>query len=152
MFKYTTNTKKKIEQIFKESGYIIRYERGNFNAGYCILEKKKVVVINKFFGLEAQMNSLIEILGKINLGYESLKPESVQMLDQLNNVALELGFSEIKAVQVDPEVAAKALEQAQESEAEASAEIQEETVQEADLLIEADVKIEEEPPAENISA
>ncbi|MFT7588967.1 MAG: hypothetical protein ACI959_001181 [Limisphaerales bacterium] len=95
MIKYTTTTKKKIEQIYKEGGYVIRYERGNFNAGCCVLEKKKVVVINRFFGLEAQMNSLIEILGQIELDLLSLKPESMKMLEQLKNVAVELGFSEI---------------------------------------------------------
>ena len=47
--KYTQNILDKIEKIAEESGYIIRYERGTFQSGYCILQEKKVVVLNKFF-------------------------------------------------------------------------------------------------------
>lgn len=76
MFKYTTTTLNKIEQVYKESGYIIRYEKGNFNSGYCILESKKVVVINKFFDLESRVNSLIEILGYLDIQPEALTEKS----------------------------------------------------------------------------
>src|SRR5436853_414781 len=54
-FKYTANTLKKLEQLFEEASYIIRYEKGNFNSGYCILEDRKVVVINKFLSIEARI-------------------------------------------------------------------------------------------------
>ncbi|MBD0351311.1 MAG: hypothetical protein ICV65_09175, partial [Flavisolibacter sp.] len=50
--KYTQSTLDKIEKIVEESGYIIRYERGSFQSGFCILEDKKVVVLNKFLQLE----------------------------------------------------------------------------------------------------
>jgi hypothetical protein len=38
--KYTQNTLDKVEKVIEESGYIIRYERGTFQSGYCILGKK----------------------------------------------------------------------------------------------------------------
>ena len=47
--KYTQTTLDKLETIFEEAGYVVRYERGTFQSGYCILEEKKVVVLNKFF-------------------------------------------------------------------------------------------------------
>jgi len=46
--KYNQTTLNKLEKILEESGYIVRYERGSFQSGYCILEHKKVVVLNKF--------------------------------------------------------------------------------------------------------
>ena len=46
--KYNQTTLKKLENILEEGGYILRYERGSFQSGYCILENKKVVVLNKF--------------------------------------------------------------------------------------------------------
>ncbi len=46
--KYTQNTLDKIERILDELEYVVRYERGNFQSGYCILEARKVVVLNKF--------------------------------------------------------------------------------------------------------
>ena len=71
-FKYTANTLKKLEQLFEEARYIIRYERGNFNSGYCILEDKRVVVINKFFSTEGRINALMEILPTIDVNEEEL--------------------------------------------------------------------------------
>jgi hypothetical protein len=41
--KYTPNTLDKIEKIAEENGYVIRYERGTFQSGYCILQAKKVI-------------------------------------------------------------------------------------------------------------
>jgi len=67
MFKYTTKTLKRIEAIFKNSGYVVRYERGNFQSGYCILEDKKVVIVNKYFPVEAKINCLVEIMAKTGI-------------------------------------------------------------------------------------
>lgn len=81
MFKYTANTLKKIEDILKGSGYILRYEKGNFKSGYCILQEKKVVVINKYFSLEGKINCLLEILPTIEI--------DEQLLDELDKSFLE---------------------------------------------------------------
>ncbi len=86
MFKYTTTTLKKIEDLLKESGYIVRYERGNFVAGYCILESKKVIVINRYYETEARINNLIEIMGKIGLVEADLSESS---RDFFNEVQLQ---------------------------------------------------------------
>ena len=56
-FKYTPNTLKKLEELFEEARYVIRFEKGNFNSGYCVLEEKRVVVINKFFNIEGRINA-----------------------------------------------------------------------------------------------
>jgi len=81
--KYTVTTLEKIEKVLHETGYVIRYERGNFQSGYCILEEKKVLVLNKFLTLEGRINTLIEILPLLNLDPESLAPESRKVLDNL---------------------------------------------------------------------
>ena len=74
MFKYTSNTLKKLEEIFKLSGYIIRYEKGNFKSGYCILQDRKVVVVNKYYDVEAKINCLIDIFPQVEI-YEKLLPD-----------------------------------------------------------------------------
>ena len=60
--KYNQTTLDKIERILDEVGYIVRYERGNFQSGYCILEQRKVVVLNKFLPLEGRISTLIDII------------------------------------------------------------------------------------------
>jgi hypothetical protein len=82
-FKYTTNTLKKLEELFEECRYIIRYEKGNFNSGYCVLEERRVVVINKFFSTEGRINALIEILSVIQVNEQELSGEMLKWYRQL---------------------------------------------------------------------
>lgn len=67
MMKATKHNLKKIETLFKELDYVVRYEKGNFTSGYCMVEARKIAVINKFFDTEARMNTLIEILTTIEI-------------------------------------------------------------------------------------
>ena len=80
MFRYTPTTLQKLEQLFRESDYIVRYEKGNFKAGYCLLLDKKVVVINKYFDTEARINSLLDILSQMELDASKLSEKSLEFL------------------------------------------------------------------------
>ena len=82
-FKYTPNTLKKLEELFEEARYTIRYEKGNFNSGYCILEERRVVVINKFFSVEGRINALIEILQSVKVNEAELSTEMQKWYKQL---------------------------------------------------------------------
>lgn len=84
-FKYTPNTLKKLEELFEEGRYIIRYEKGNFNSGYCILEERRVVVINKFFNVEGRINALLEILQTITINEDELSTEMQKWYRQLRS-------------------------------------------------------------------
>lgn len=61
MIKYTQQYLNKLEDLLKENHYEVRYEKGNFRSGYCIVEDKKVVVVNKFATVESRIQSLYEI-------------------------------------------------------------------------------------------
>ena len=76
MFKYTLTTLSKIEDIFTENGYTVRYEKGNFKPGYCILRDKKVVVVNKYFETEARINTLLEIIPQIEISESALSEQT----------------------------------------------------------------------------
>ena len=82
-FKYTPNTLKKLEQLFEEMSYIIRYEKGNFNSGYCLLEEKKIVVINRFLNIEGKINALAEIVPTIAVTESDLSGEMLKFYHQL---------------------------------------------------------------------
>jgi hypothetical protein len=82
-FKYTPNTLKKLEQLFEEARYVIRYEKGNFNSGYCILEERRVAVINRFLSIEGRINALIEILPTIQVNESELSTEMLTLYKQL---------------------------------------------------------------------
>lgn len=90
-FKYNAALLKKIEEIFKEGGYTVRYEKGNFQNGYCVLEKRRVVVINKFHEIDAKINSMMEIVVNIqDLELESLSSESAELFQQIRTEKADL--------------------------------------------------------------
>ena len=76
MLKYTNYTLKKFEAIFEELEYTIRYEKGSFQSGYCIVKSQKVIVVNKFFDTEAKINCLTDILDNIEINEILLSDKS----------------------------------------------------------------------------
>jgi hypothetical protein len=77
--RYTQTTLDKLESITEQSGYVIRYERGTFQSGYCILEQKKVVVLNKFLQLEGRINTLVELIPQLEISTDLLTEESKKL-------------------------------------------------------------------------
>ena len=84
--KYTQNILDKIEKIVEECGYVIRYERGTFQSGYCILQDKKVVVLNKFFQTEGRINTLIDLMPQLDINFDALTHDSQKMYEELMSV------------------------------------------------------------------
>jgi hypothetical protein len=83
MMKNNQSTLDKIERILDEAQYVLRYERGNFQSGYCILEAKKVVVLNKFLQLEGRINTLIDLIPQLKVNPEMFTPETVKVYEEV---------------------------------------------------------------------
>jgi hypothetical protein len=81
--KMNAATLTRVEKMIEESGYVLRYERGTFQSGYCILEQKKVVVLNKFLQTEGRINTLIDILPALTIDPQALHPENRKLYDEL---------------------------------------------------------------------
>ncbi|MFT5570557.1 MAG: hypothetical protein ACI9RP_002614 [Cyclobacteriaceae bacterium] len=88
--KYTSNFLNKLEDIFAETDYMLRYEKGKFNSGYCILRDTKIVIVNKYFPLEGKINSLVDILKTLDLDRSKISDKNRQLLDQINQNQLQL--------------------------------------------------------------
>ena len=67
MVAFTQSSLDKIEDLFKDQGYRVRYEKGTFKTGACVLQNSHVVVVNKFSNLEMKIQSLIAILNDIDI-------------------------------------------------------------------------------------
>ena len=87
MLKFNSYTQKKLERIFTDLEYIIRFEKGNFQAGYCLVENKKIVVINRFFDTEAKINCLVDILLKLEVDEQKLQPKNAEYYRKLKRLA-----------------------------------------------------------------
>lgn len=86
MLTTTKHSLKKLETLLKELGYTVRYEKGHFTSGYCLVERRKVAIVNKFYDTEARMNVLFDIIDQraVELGEDrELSPASTKLLSKL---------------------------------------------------------------------
>ncbi|MFN0202042.1 MAG: hypothetical protein ACKVTZ_11015 [Bacteroidia bacterium] len=79
----TKGTQEKLEAILKSQGYSIRYEKGNFKAGHCVVLLKKTIVINKFIPLEGIIQTLSEIVRDIEIDTNEIEEELAKMVTTL---------------------------------------------------------------------
>jgi len=81
--KHTKPTLVKIESLLQEVGFRVRYEKGNFNSGYCILEDKSVIVINKFFDTQGRVQVLLDLIDALPIDETMLSDKSKTVLKAL---------------------------------------------------------------------
>ncbi|WP_295650140.1 hypothetical protein [uncultured Mucilaginibacter sp.] len=90
MITLTNHTLEKLEQLLRSGGYRVRYEKGNFKTGACVLQNSKVVVINKFSNLESKIQSIIDLFTELELDYQLLDEKQVALLHQVKQTKLQL--------------------------------------------------------------
>jgi len=89
--KYTKNFLDKIEDLFASSEYILRYEKGNFKSGYCVLKDNKIVIVNKYFTLEGKINALLDIIKELGLSPKDFSDKKLQdLISELQQTELKL--------------------------------------------------------------
>ena len=96
MFKYTKHSLKKMETLFEELGYTVRYEKGNFNSGYCLVENQKIAVINKFYDTEGRINCLLDILSGFEVEPENLTEKMTKWYKTITKTTADTDEEEIE--------------------------------------------------------
>ena len=90
MLTLTTHTLEKIELLLKTAGYRVRYEKGNFKSGACLLQNSKIIVINRFSNLESKVLALAELLRELEIDNTLLDEKQTAFLQQLKQTKLQL--------------------------------------------------------------
>lgn len=88
--KYSKHFLNRLEDIFSESDYVLRYEKGNFQSGYCILKDTRIAIVNKYFPLDGKINALLEILKSIDIDGKKLSEKNKALLLELTQTKLEI--------------------------------------------------------------
>lgn len=86
---FTQHTLDKLELLLKTMGFKLRYEKGNFKTGSCVLENNKMIVINKFSNLESKINSLAELLQRTDADDSLLDEKQKAFLYMLKQTKIE---------------------------------------------------------------
>jgi hypothetical protein len=90
MLTITNHTLEKLEMLLKTTGYRVRYEKGNFKTGACLLQNSRVVVINKFSGLESKILSIAELAQNLEMDHNLLDEKQKAFVQALKQTKLEL--------------------------------------------------------------
>ncbi|MBX2969594.1 MAG: hypothetical protein KF803_09485 [Cyclobacteriaceae bacterium] len=90
MIKYTVPFLTKLEDMIAESDYTLRYEKGNFKSGYCLLRDQKIIIVNKFYTTEGKINALLDILKTVEL-------ETTRFTEKSQKLYEEITQTEVKA-------------------------------------------------------
>jgi hypothetical protein len=83
MMRATKNSQDKLQGILKSLGFVIRYERGNFRGGHCIVMEEQMIIINKFFPLESKVNTLVDIIKDIEIDESLLSEDQLKLVHKL---------------------------------------------------------------------
>ena len=81
--KLTQSYLDKLQDILNQSGYAVRYERGTFQSGWCLLEQKRIVVLNKFLDVEGRTNTLLDLIPQLNIDFDRLTHESQKLYEEV---------------------------------------------------------------------
>lgn len=88
--KATKQLQEKLEALMKALDFKVRYEKGNFKSGYCIIEEQNVAVINKFFPMESKVGALVEILRSIEVDEARLDETQRKLLHKVRQTEISL--------------------------------------------------------------
>ena len=86
--KYTHQFLLKLEELITESDYVLRYEKGNFKSGYCLLKDQKIIIINKFYSNEGKINALLDILKNVHLDTSKFSEKSLKFYQEINQQSI----------------------------------------------------------------
>ncbi|HTN21557.1 MAG TPA: hypothetical protein VL125_13830 [Pelobium sp.] len=87
---FTNHTLEKVETLLKELGYKVRYEKGNFKTGSCLIENSKIVMVNKFSNLESKIIALIELLKNLDANESKLSEKQKVFYYAIKQTKLEI--------------------------------------------------------------
>ena len=78
-----------MEDLISESDYMLRYEKGNFKSGYCLLRDQKIMIVNKFYTTEGKINALLEILKTVELDTSKFTEKSLKLYQELTQTEVK---------------------------------------------------------------
>ena len=81
--KYTRHFLGRLEDLFTESDYALRYEKGNFKSGFCLIKDTKVIIVNKYLPIEGKINCLYDLLRNVAIDDSRLSEKNLQLYQDI---------------------------------------------------------------------
>ena len=74
---------KDLRAIASQLGAEVRFEKGDFKGGYCLLKENKVIIINKFANLQRKVMILSVALKELGIDQIYLTPRMREIIDEM---------------------------------------------------------------------
>jgi hypothetical protein len=70
-----------LEEVIERLGYKTRYEKGNFEGGYCVLKESRLIVINNRNEIEKRISIITKCLKEIGIHDIFIKPHLREIIE-----------------------------------------------------------------------
>ncbi|CUS85762.1 hypothetical protein JGI3_01939 [Candidatus Kryptobacter tengchongensis] len=79
-----------LEKFVRSLGITLRYERGDFEGGYCVLREQKMIIINKLANTQKRISLLSQSIMEMGID-ESLINEDIKSIIEDELAKLKIG-------------------------------------------------------------
>lgn len=76
-----------LKSVADQLGASVRFEKGDFKGGYCIVHDKKVIVINKMTNLQRKVMILSSALKELGVEGIYLSPRIREVIEEMSGTA-----------------------------------------------------------------
>ncbi len=80
------DTLQDLKALAAQLGARVRFEKGDFKGGYCILKESKVIVINKMTNLQRKVMILSAALKELGVDKIYLTPKIREIIDEMAEI------------------------------------------------------------------
>ncbi len=76
-----------LKSVADQLGASVRFEKGDFKGGYCIVHDKKVIVINKMTNLQKKVMILSTALKELGVDSIYLSPRIREIIEEMSGLS-----------------------------------------------------------------
>jgi hypothetical protein len=76
-----------LKSLANELGATVRFEKGDFKGGYCLLKDSKIIVVNKTANLQRKVMILSVALKELGIDQIYLSPRLREIIEQMTEEA-----------------------------------------------------------------
>lgn len=73
-----------LKSLATQMGASVRFERGDFKGGYCILKENKVIVLNKLTSTQRKVMTLSAALNELGVDSVYLPPRLREIIEEMD--------------------------------------------------------------------
>jgi hypothetical protein len=73
-----------LKALASQLGAEVRFEKGDFKGGYCLLKENKIIVINKMANLQRKVMILCLALKELGIDQIYLTPRMREIIDEMS--------------------------------------------------------------------